>query len=276
MSTRTYNHSPYWYAKKHTLYAHKKRPHKRKWSDASDVYGIEFQKRKAKRELSFLNSGPYWSRFDNSIYYLTYCIIIEIGKIMADAIIELPEGNERNRVIKTLKKYLQHLRRSDYYEADKRRREALALERRKIKKRTTSAEMPAKEQIMEAWNRRKESKERMIILGGLLQDLECYVDNRLKIDAKGRIVGRRGGIKAWLFDNLPELYDHYKTLMRYKAMVIKLRQATETKDPTPTGELLTAKIRHKIVAEILHIEKNTFSAIIFVLNNYLLRDRVYK
>ena len=44
----------------------------------------------------------------------------------------------------------------------------------------------------------------MVRLGGMLQDLECYVDNCLRFDESGEVVGRNGGIKGWLGEKLPE------------------------------------------------------------------------
>ncbi len=102
--------------------------------------------------------------------------------------------------------------------------------------------MPTVEDIRAAWAARKESKARMILLGGMLHDLECYVDRRLFFDAAGNIVRRAGGIRGWLRENLPEVAPHYKTLMRYKAMAIKLRQATGLHDPIPTSALLETGI----------------------------------
>ena len=58
----------------------------------------------------------------------------------------------------------------------------------------------------------------------MLHDLECYVDNCLRFDESGDVVGRNGGIRGWIKENLPELSPKYKTLMRYKAMAIRLRQ----------------------------------------------------
>ena len=58
----------------------------------------------------------------------------------------------------------------------------------------------------------------------MMQDLECYVDNSLLRNDTGAIVGRRGGVKAWLQENIPALYVRYTTVMRYKAMAKKLRQ----------------------------------------------------
>ena len=85
----------------------------------------------------------------------------------------------------------------------------------------------------------------------MLQDLECYVDNCLKIDESGAVVGRNGGIRGWIRENVPELFPKYKTLMRYKAMAVRLRQATGTKDPTPTSALLDARRRHEVVEEVV-------------------------
>ena len=45
----------------------------------------------------------------------------------------------------------------------------------------------------------------MIRLGGMIHDLECYVDNYLKIDENGKVIGRNRGIRGWLRDNMPEL-----------------------------------------------------------------------
>ena len=69
------------------------------------------------------------------------------------------------------------------------------------------------------------------------------------------------GICGWLAENLPELSAHYKTLMRYKAMAIRLRQATGTKDPKPTSALLDETPRHKVVDEILEDFRMTFSSL---------------
>jgi hypothetical protein len=111
----------------------------------------------------------------------------------------------------------------------------------------------------------------MILLGGMLHDLECYVDNCLKFDDAGNVIGRNGGIRGWLADNLPELLPKYKTLMRYKALAIRLRQATGTKDPKPTSKLLI-KPFHKAVARILAEEEPVF-AHVFVMVEQALTSR---
>ena len=49
--------------------------------------------------------------------------------------------------------------------------------------------------------------------------------------------------------------------MRYKAMAIRLRQATGTKDPKPTSALLDETPRHEVVDEILEDFRMTFSSL---------------
>ncbi|MBO7684321.1 MAG: hypothetical protein J6T51_06320, partial [Kiritimatiellae bacterium] len=70
-----------------------------------------------------------------------------------------------------------------------------------------------------------------------------------RFDGFGNVVGRNGGIRGWIRENVPELFPKYKTLMRYKAMAARLRQATDTRDPTPTSALLDAERLHEVVDE---------------------------
>ena len=134
-------------------------------------------------------------------------------------------------------RHLGRLRRPAYYEAERRRRMALARERRKLKKRTTLSVCPTVEALREAFAHRKDSPEAALRLGSMLEDLECYVDNSA-IVAGGQVVGRRGGIRKWLHDNDYDLYLHYKRLMHYKALAKKFRQATGISDPTPATAVL--------------------------------------
>jgi len=129
-------------------------------------------------------------------------------------------------------------RRPLYYEAENARRHALAEERRKVRARRTTSACPTVAEIMAAWERVGESHEATLRFGSLLEDLECYVDNSLKFNEDGDIVGRNQGIKGWLHDNAPILYDRYTTVMRYKAMSKKLRQIVELKDPVSASAVL--------------------------------------
>ena len=129
-------------------------------------------------------------------------------------------------------------RRPRYYAAENERRRALAAERRKIRARATMNACPTRDAILEAWNRRKDSHEAAIRFGSMLEDLECYLDNSLRRSEDGVIIGRNPGIKGWLCDNLPEIYEKYTTAMRYKAAAKKLKQVVELADPTPADVVL--------------------------------------
>ena len=125
--------------------------------------------------------------------------------------------------------------RARYYARDNARRRLLAAERRKIMRRTTLNPCPTPEQFLEAFERRGESVEAKVRFGGMVHDLECYVDNCLRYDDNGEVCGRNGGIRAWIANNLPQLNGRYKTIMRYKALAKRLRQAAEIPDPVPTS-----------------------------------------
>ena len=130
------------------------------------------------------------------------------------------------------------LRRPLYYAREKARREALADERRRVGRRRTTNPRPTREAILDAWIRRRDSHAAAVRFGSMVHDLECYVDNSLLRDGNGAIVGRRGGVKAWLQVNIPALYVRYTTVMRYKAMAKKLRQVVGLADPVPAEAVL--------------------------------------
>ena len=128
--------------------------------------------------------------------------------------------------------------RARYYVRDNARRRALAAERRRITHRTTANPCPTPEDLRAAFAVRGTSHEARIRLGSLLEDLECYVDNCLRFGPDGEILGRNGGVRGWLREHAPELSDHYKTLMRHKALARRLRQAAAVHDPVPADTLL--------------------------------------
>ena len=132
------------------------------------------------------------------------------------------------------------LKRPLYYERENARRRALAAERRKVRRRGTINPCPTREEVLDAWVNVKKSREDMLRFGGMMEDLECYVDNSLRFGRDGAIVGREAGLKGWLQMNIPALYGKYKTIMRYKAAAKKLRQVVELKDPSPVSLILRA------------------------------------
>ena len=102
-------------------------------------------------------------------------------------------------------------------------------------RRTTLNPRPTPEALRAAFAARGASPEAKVRLGGLLEDLECHVDNCLRFGPDGEILGRNGGVKAWLREHAPELLGRYKTLMRYKALARRLRQAAGIADPVPAS-----------------------------------------
>ena len=130
------------------------------------------------------------------------------------------------------------LRRPLYYARENERRRALAAARRRIERRRTENPCPTKEQVLDAWLHAKDSHEAAIRFGGMLEDLECYLDNSLARNDDGVIVGRAPGIKGWLKDNIPALYLRYTAVMRYKAAAKKFRQIAGLVDPTPVSAVV--------------------------------------
>jgi len=135
-------------------------------------------------------------------------------------------------------KHIRRLKRPGYYEAELARRHGLARERRKLLKRSTLNPCPTDDELREAFARAKGSPADMIRFGSLLEDLECHVDNSAIFDEEGNLVGRRGGIRRYLALNVPELSARYKTVMRYKALAKRFRQALGVADPVPAAMLL--------------------------------------
>ena len=148
--------------------------------------------------------------------------------------------------------------RSRYYARDNARRRLLAAERRRIGRRTTTNPCPTPDEFRAAFARVGESVEAKLLFGGMVHDLACYVDSCLRYDGSGNIVGRNGGIKGWLADNVPELYPRYKTIMRYKALAMRLRQAAGLKDPEPTSTLLDGET---MAEEKMHGRKEDADAV---------------
>ena len=241
MARKTYEHSAYWYAKNCG------------WTRSDRASHVERLLDEVRRDLKFGGGRVDGNLSCDPLGFgvcLAVCTAMDIGVAMRETARALADPAERDRMRRELLRDLRAVRRPFYYARETARRRALAAERRKITRRTTLAPEPTPAAVLAAWGRRKDSKEDMIRLGGMLHDLECYVDNALRFDANGDVVGRNGGIRGWLKENLPELFPKYKTLMRYKAMAIRLRQATGTKDPTPTSALLGDGIGGANAAEV--------------------------
>ena len=155
-------------------------------------------------------------------------------------------------------KHIQRLRRPSYYETERARRLGLVEERRRIRRRHTTNAMPSNEELLEAFGKAKDSVANMIRFGSLIEDLECYVDNTPYFK-NGHLVGRRGGIRRYLEREIPELYARYKTVMKYKALSRKFRQATGIADPIPAASLIPEKEEKELCRENENSVRNEFS-----------------
>jgi hypothetical protein len=136
-------------------------------------------------------------------------------------------------VLKCVALALRKIQRPKYYPQERMRRQALAQERRRIRRRATINAAPTSQELLDQWAKVKKSPAEMIRFGSMLCDLEAYVDNSLLRNENGEIVGRNPGIRGWLNANCQPLAVHYKTVMGYKAMAEKFRQVVGLADPYP-------------------------------------------
>ena len=278
MARNAYRHSAYWYAY-HRGWTHSEA---QSWTGRyldMHTYRPRMRERpdgefRGRDWFAWRNSAPCPDSAFNPLM-LCACAMVDVGLAMRDGVSKLADPDERGRMKRELMRDLRRLRRPFYYERETERRRRLAAERRKISRRKTSAPMPTPEEVLAAWNARRESREAMVRLGGMLQDLECYVDSCLRFDESGDVIGRNGGIKGWLGERLPELLPKYKTLMRYKAMAVRLRQATGTKDPKPTSALLEETPRHDVVAKLMEDPEPVFSRVFEALERMLSPEAVF-
>ena len=278
MAQRAYEHSAYWYAYHCGWTYSEAKSHAGKYLD---MHSYRPRMREVREGESYGKAWFAWRsqdyRFDSTFnpLLLCACAMVDVGTAMRDTVSKLADPAERDRIRREIARDLRKVRRPFYYVRETERRRELAAARRKVTRRTTTASMPTVGDVRAAWNARRESREAMIRLGGMLQDLECYVDNCLRFGESGEVVGRNGGIKGWLSENVPELLPKYKTLMRYKAMAVRLRQATGTKDPKPTCALLGETPRHEAVAEILAEPEPVFSRVFAILEHRLSPETVF-
>ena len=271
MHRKKYEHSAYYYAYRYGwtyseartlagkyLDQHTYRPRMRQRPDEEWSDKEWFKWRNSSKEID--------STFNPFLF--AACAAVDIGIAMRETVRAIADPLERDRMKRELMRDLRRVRRPFYYAQEVERRRSLAIERRKIRRRRTTAPMPTPEVLLKAWNERKSSRKAMIILGGMMHDLECYVDNCLRFDEAGNVVGRNGGIRGWIAENVPELLPKYKTLMRYKALAVRIRQATETKDPKPTSRLLVKPL-HSAVVTILAEEAPVFAHVFATVEHML-------
>ena len=271
MTRKKYEHSAYYYAYRYGWTYSEARTYAGKYLD-QHTYRPRMRLRpdeewSSKEWFNWRNASKEIDSTFNPILFAAFAAV-DIGIAMRDTVRTIADPVERDRMKRELMRDLRHIRRPFYYAQEVERRRSLAIERRKIRRRRTTAPMPTPEELLKAWNERKSSRKAMILLGGMMHDLECYVDNCLRFDETGNVVGRNGGIRGWLKENVPDLFPKYKTLMRYKALAVRLRQATGTKDPKPTSKLLVKPL-HKAVKIILSEETPVFAHVFATVEHML-------
>ena len=208
MTRKTYEHSAYWYAYHYGWTYSEAKTYAGKYLDIH-TYRPRMRERadgefRSKDWFKWRDSDKLLDSTFNPLL-LGVCIAMDIGILMRDEVKKLASPGERDRMKRELMRDLRIVRRPFYYAHEKARRRELAAARRKLSRRTTTAPMPAPGALLAAWNGRKDSREAMIRLGGMLHDLECYVDNCLRFDESGEVVGRNAGIRGWLKENLQVL-----------------------------------------------------------------------
>ena len=145
-------------------------------------------------------------------------------------------------------KKISRLRRGTYYERERARRWHLADERVAIRVRRTMNPCPSLNEVRNAWHRVHATRGHEHVLailhcGGLLEDLEGYVDNHAYVTrGVSGIRGRAPGIKGLFRNRAPDLFADYKNVMRCKALAKKYRQAVGCPDPVPTSAILPVPI----------------------------------
>ncbi len=158
---------------------------------------------------------------------------------LAEATLGLCVGSIIWCLLKGIALALRKVQRPKYYPQERMRRQALARERRRIRRRTTINAAPTADELLAQWAKVKKNPVEMIRFGSMLCDLEAYVDNSLLRNENGEIVGRNPGIRGWLNANCQQLAVRYKTVMGYKAMAEKFRQAVGLADPYPASLALS-------------------------------------
>ena len=182
------------------------------------------------------------SELERAKYYASYCVRQERNRRRRERR-RAASGAERPRNVRG------HVE----IDGESQRNHRELLERSKCLRRATVARCPTPSEVRTAWEYRDSAPAGRLRLGGMLLDLECFVDNSLKVVMernRPKIEGRAGGIRGWLGENCPELSNRDKTLMRIKAKARNLRQNLGLPDPVPTAVLLDPSVDPSALAEL--------------------------
>ena len=85
---------------------------------------------------------------------------------------------------------------------------------------------PTGDELRTAWANRRRSQKDFIWLLSVLGELTCFTDCNLEhLGGFGKIAGRRGGLKAFLAQETPELVGKYKSIARHSRLAYRLKMA---------------------------------------------------
>lgn len=85
---------------------------------------------------------------------------------------------------------------------------------------------PTGDELRTAWANRRRSQKDFIWLLSVLGELTCFTDCNLEhLGGFGNIAGRKGGLKAFLAQETPELVGKYKSIARYSRLAYRLKMA---------------------------------------------------
>ncbi|MBP1590236.1 MAG: hypothetical protein ILO10_08600 [Kiritimatiellae bacterium] len=100
--------------------------------------------------------------------------------------------------------------------------------RRQMDREMAGKGLPSPSELEAAWTRhpgRKRTLTEALRLGGLLLLVTSALDSSPILNDQGRMVGRRGGLKAWLAEYCPSI--NYTTACRYRKLASLLLQLLE-------------------------------------------------
>ncbi len=214
-------------------------------SDINNTFGMCIAKNLPKSGLPFVIEWP------QPVIGLMVYLAVDIPYVIIKTL------------VKRISQRVKEIRRQKYYAAENEKRRKLREERRKIRVRTTLGKCPTAKEFLDAWLESKKSLAAMLKFGGMVHDLACYVDSSLVFNpSRTKIIGRNGGIKSWIRENVPDLIPKYQTIMRYHIAAVKMRQFTAINDPIPTqmiDESIDSQYMRTTEEELQYASKESLS-----------------
>ena len=91
---------------------------------------------------------------------------------------------------------------------------------------------PTADELRAAWANRRKSTKDFVWLLSVLGELTCHTDCSLEhLGGFGNIAGRKGGLKAFIAREAPELVGKYKSISRHATLAYRLKKAFDIYPP---------------------------------------------